>query len=144
MFGQLVPMETGTFDIALDINMLKDAIVDHCLPVQNMLAMHADGGMTPGQVAMMPYNTNSPAWSETAFKGKSAAFSPLAVQGGEDAASFSFLGYGQSPLRAGGMLPAGSRYSPSLPPSLPNAYSPMSPYVPQSPFGGATSPFRTL
>lgn len=139
MFGQLAPMGTGAFDVALDIDMLKDAIVDHRLPVQTMLAAHADGGITPGQVAMTPYDTNSPAWSETGFKGESAAFSPLAVQGGEDAASFSFLGYGQSPLGAGGMSPAGPGYSPSSP----NAYSPTSPYVPQSPFGGATSPFGT-
>jgi DNA-directed RNA polymerase II subunit RPB1 len=139
MFGQMAPMGTGAFDVALDIDMLKDAIVDHRLPVQNMLAAHADGGITPGQVAMTPYDTNSPAWSEAGFKGESAAFSPLAVQGGEDAASFSFLGYGQSPLGAGGMSPAGPGYSPSSP----NAYSPTSPYVPQSPFGGATSPFGT-
>ncbi|KAG1741771.1 DNA-directed RNA polymerase II, subunit 1 [Suillus paluster] len=139
MFGQLAPMGTGAFDVALDIDMLKDAIVDHRLPVQNMLAAQADGGMTPGQVAMTPYDTNSPAWSEGNFKGESAAFSPLAVNGGEDPANFSFLGYGQSPLGAGGMSPAGPGYSPSSP----NAYSPTSPYVPQSPFGGATSPFGT-
>ncbi|KIJ58730.1 hypothetical protein HYDPIDRAFT_163162 [Hydnomerulius pinastri MD-312] len=139
MFGQLAPMGTGAFDVALDIDMLKDAIVDHRLPVQNMLAAHADGGMTPGQVAMTPYDTNSPTWSENNFKGESAAFSPLAVNGGEDPANFSFLGYGQSPLGAGGMSPAGPGYSPSSP----NAYSPTSPYVPQSPFGGATSPFGT-
>ncbi|KAG1775061.1 DNA-directed RNA polymerase II, subunit 1 [Suillus placidus] len=131
MFGQLAPMGTGAFDVALDIDMLKDAIVDHRLPVQNMLAAQADGGMTPGQVAMTPYDTNSPAWSEGNFKGESAAFSPLAVNGGEDPANFSFLGYGQSPLGAGGI------------PSSPNTYSPTSPYVPQSPFGGATSPFGT-
>lgn len=139
MFGQLAPMGTGAFDVALDIDMLKDAIVDHRLPVQNMLAAQADGGMTPGQVAMTPYDTNSPAWSEGSFKGESAAFSPLAVNGGEDPANFSFLGYGQSPLGAGGMSPAGPGYSPSSP----NTYSPTSPYVPQSPFGGATSPFGT-
>ncbi|KAH7920489.1 DNA-directed RNA polymerase II, subunit 1 [Leucogyrophana mollusca] len=139
MFGQLAPMGTGSFDVALDIDMLKDAIVDHRLPVQNMLAAQADGGMTPGQVAMTPYDTNSPAWSESNFKGESAAFSPLAVNGGEDPANFSFLGYGQSPVGAGGMSPAGPGYSPSSP----NAYSPTSPYVPQSPFGGATSPFGT-
>src|ERR1700734_2950592 len=65
-------------------------------------------------------------------------FPPLAVNSGEDPANFSFLGYGQSP-RAGGMSPGGPGYSPSSP----NAYSPTSPYVPQSPFGGATSPFGT-
>ena len=52
MFGQLVPMGTGAFDVVLDIDMLKDAIVDHRPLVQNILAAHADGGTTPGQVAM--------------------------------------------------------------------------------------------
>ena len=80
------------------IDMLKDAIVDHRLPVQNMLAVHADGGMTPGQVGMTPYDTNSPAWLESNFKGESAAFSPLAVTSGDDSANFSLLPYGQSPL----------------------------------------------
>ncbi|KAG2338022.1 hypothetical protein BDR05DRAFT_1004556 [Suillus weaverae] len=141
MFSQLAPMGTvtGAFDVALDIDMLKDAIVDHRLPVQNMLAAQADGGMTPGQVAMTLYNTNSPAWSEGNFKGESAAFSPLTVNGSEDPTNFSFLGYGQSPLGAGGMSPAGPGYSPSSP----NTYSLTSPYVPQSPFGSTTSPFGT-
>jgi len=138
MFGQMAPMGTGSFDVALDIEMLKDAIVDHRLPVQNMLAAPADGDMTPGQVAMTPYDSVSPGWSEHSFKADAAAFSPLAVNSGEDPANFSFLGYGQSP-RAGGMSPGGPGYSPSSP----NVYSPTSPYVPQSPFGGATSPFGT-
>ncbi|KAF7974929.1 hypothetical protein HWV62_10969 [Athelia sp. TMB] len=138
MFGQMAPMGTGAFEVALDIDMLKDAIVDHRLPVQNMLAAQVDGGMTPGQVAMTPYDSNSPGWDQHSFKADSAAFSPLAVNSGEDPANFSFLGYGQSP-RAGGMSPGGPGYSPSSP----NVYSPTSPYVPQSPFGGATSPFGT-
>ena len=132
MFGQMAPMGTGAFEVALDIDMLKDAIVDHRLPVQNMLAAQADGGMTPGQVAMTPYDTNSPIWQEGNFKGESAAFSPLAVNGGEDPANFSWLG-GMSPGGPGG-------YSPSSP----NVYAPTSPgFVPQSPFDGATSPFNT-
>ncbi|KAH0590072.1 DNA-directed RNA polymerase II subunit rpb1 [Termitomyces sp. J132] len=140
MFGQMAPMGTGAFDVALDIDMLKDAIVDHRLPVQTMLAAHIDGGMTPGQVAMTPYDTNSPVWQEGIFKGDQASFSPLAVNGGEDAANFQYLGFGQSPLGAGGMSPGGPGYSPSSP----NAYSPTSPsFVPQSPYGGATSPFGT-
>ena len=81
MFRQLAPMGTGGFDFAPDIDMLKDAIVDHRLPVQNMLAAHADGRMTPSQVAMTPYGYNSPAWLESSFKGKTVAFSPLAVNG---------------------------------------------------------------
>ena len=138
MFGQIAPMGTGSFEVALDIDMLKDAIVDHRIPVQHMLAAQVDGGMTPGQVAMTPYDSNSPGWDQHAFKADSAAFSPLAVNSGEDPANFSFLGYGQSP-RPGGMSPGGPGYSPSSP----NVYSPTSPYVPQSPFGGATSPFGT-
>lgn len=142
MFGQMAPMGTGAFEVALDIDMLKDAIVDHRLPVQSMLAAQIDGGMTPGQVAMTPYDTNSPVWQNGLFKGDptSAAFSPLASNGGEDASSFQYLGYGQSPLGAGGMSPGGVGYSPSSP----NAYTPTSPgFVPQSPFGSATSPFGT-
>ncbi|KAF5322328.1 hypothetical protein D9619_002094 [Psilocybe cf. subviscida] len=76
MFGQMAPMGTGAFKVALDIDMLKDAIVDHRLP---MLASQLDGGMTPGQVVMTPYNLNSPMWQDGMFKGDaaSAAFSPL-------------------------------------------------------------------
>lgn len=144
MFGQMAPMGTGAFDIALDIDMLKDVIVDHRIPVHsNMLAAQVDGGITPGQVAMTPYDSNSPMWNQDAsFKGEAASFSPLAVNGGDDAtSSFTrYLGFGQSPMGAGGMSPGGPGYSPSSP----NAYSPTSPYVPHSPYGGAaTSPFGT-
>ncbi|KAL0058544.1 DNA-directed RNA polymerase II core subunit rpo21 [Marasmius tenuissimus] len=140
MFGQMAPMDTSAFNVALDIDMLKDAIVDHCLPVQSMLAAQVDGGMTPGQVAMTPYNLNSPMWQDHAFKSESAAFSQLVVNGGNDPSNFQWMLYGQSPLGAGAMLPAGPGYSPSSP----NAYSPTSPgFVPQSPFRGATSPFGT-
>jgi DNA-directed RNA polymerase II subunit RPB1 len=74
-----------------------------------MLAAQIDGGMTPGQAAMTPYDTNSPIWQDGLFKGDiaSAAFSPLASNGGEDAANFPYLAFGQSPLGAGGMSPAG-------------------------------------
>ncbi|KZT68820.1 DNA-directed RNA polymerase II, subunit 1 [Daedalea quercina L-15889] len=140
IFGQMAPMGTGAFDVALDIDMLKDVIVDHRLPVQTMMAAQVDAGMTPGQVAMTPYDSNSPMWNNDAgFKGEAAAFSPLAVNGGEDPANFSYLGFGQSPMGAGGMSPAAPGYSPSSP----NVYSPTSPYVPPSPYGGATSPFGT-
>ncbi|KAJ8509443.1 hypothetical protein ONZ45_g8381 [Pleurotus djamor] len=140
MFGQMAPMGTGSFDVALDIDMLKDAIVDHRLPVQSLLAAQAEGGMTPGQVAMTPYDTNSPSWNDGNFKAEQAAFSPLAVNGVEDAANIQYLGFGQSPLGAGSMSPGGPMYSPSSP----NAYSPTSPsFAPQSPFTSATSPFGT-
>ncbi|KIP04024.1 hypothetical protein PHLGIDRAFT_76648 [Phlebiopsis gigantea 11061_1 CR5-6] len=143
MFGQMAPMGTGAFDVALDIDMLKDVIVDHRIPVHtNMLASQVDGGMTPGQVAMTPYDSNSPMWNpDGSFKGETAAFSPLAMNGGDDMPSGpgSYMPFGQSPMGAGSMSPAAAGYSPSSP----NVYSPTSPYVPQSPFTGATSPFGT-
>ncbi|KAI5982068.1 hypothetical protein EDC04DRAFT_2915988 [Pisolithus marmoratus] len=127
MSSQFMPMGIGAFDVALDINMLKDAIVNHWCQCKIILASHADGGMTPGQVAMTPYDTNSPAWSESSFKGKLAA--SLAVNGGEDPTNFSFLGYGQSPLGAGGMSPTSLGYSLSSP----IAYLPTSASVSQCP-----------
>lgn len=140
IFGQMAPMGTGAFDVALDIDMLKDVIVDHRLPVQSMLAAQVEGGMTPGQVAMTPYDSNSPMWNQdVSFKGETAAFTPLANNGGDEPGDFSYLGFGQSPRGAGGMSPAAPGYSPSSP----NVYSPTSPYVPPSPFNGATSPFGT-
>lgn len=36
--------------------------VDHRLLVQSMLAAQLDNGMTPGQVAMTPYDTRTPIW----------------------------------------------------------------------------------
>ncbi|KAI0311763.1 beta and beta-prime subunits of DNA dependent RNA-polymerase [Amylostereum chailletii] len=139
MFGQMALTGSGTFDVVLDIGMLKNVIVDHRLPMHNLLAAQVEGGMTPGQVAMTPYDSNSPTWSQDNYKSEAAAFSPLASNGGEESASFSYLGFGQSPMGAGGMSPAAPGYSPSSP----NVYSPTSPYVPQSPFSGATSPFGT-
>ncbi|KAE9397237.1 hypothetical protein BT96DRAFT_995959 [Gymnopus androsaceus JB14] len=100
MSGQMASTGTGAFDTALDIDTLKDAIVDHRLPVQTMMA---------AQMNM---------WDNGLFKsGNQAAFSPLAVNSSEKTGSF-----------------------PYLDPSSPNAYSPTSPGIVQSPFGGdATS-----
>ncbi|KIK60686.1 hypothetical protein GYMLUDRAFT_43543, partial [Collybiopsis luxurians FD-317 M1] len=129
MFGQMAPMGTGTFEVALDIDMLKDP----------MLAAQVDGGMSPGQVAMTPYDTNSPMWDSHSFKGgEQAAFLLLAVNNQEEASNFPYLGWGTSSMGARGMSPGGPTYSPS---SL-NAYSPTSPgFMPQSLFNaGATSP----
>ncbi|KDQ17519.1 hypothetical protein BOTBODRAFT_29699 [Botryobasidium botryosum FD-172 SS1] len=138
LFGQMAPMGTGAFDVALDMEMLKDVIVDHRLPIQSHLAAH-DGGMTPGiPGGMTPYDSNSPMYE--AFKGgEAAAFSPLAESGGDDPSSYSYLGFGQSPMGAGsGSASPGGGYSPSSP----GSYSPTSPYAPTSPFGvTATSPF---
>ena len=69
----MAPMGTGAFDVALDIDMLKDVIVDHCLPVQTMMAAQVNAGMTPGQGAVTPHNSNSP-------------MSPLAVRNSGDEA----------------------------------------------------------
>jgi DNA-directed RNA polymerase II subunit RPB1 len=139
LFGQIAPMGTGAFDVSLDMDMLKDVIVDHRL--DNALAARADGAMTPGQVAMTPYDDSmSPAWQDSAFIGGTAAFSPLASSGTEDPSNYPYLRFGMSPMGAGGTSPAQAGvYSPSSP----NAYSPTSPYVPTSPFGAATSPFGT-
>ena len=88
VFGQMAPMGTGAFDVALDIDMLKDVIVDHCLPVQTMMAAQVNAGMTPGHGAMTPYDRNSPMWkNDGAFKGEAAGFSPFAVNSGEEAES---------------------------------------------------------
>jgi DNA-directed RNA polymerase II subunit RPB1 len=141
LFGQMAPMGTGAFEIALDLDMLKDVIVDHRLPVQNMLAAQAGGAMTPGAGAMTPYDSDSPMYPDV-FKGEAAAFSPLAASGGEDPSTFSLsLGFGQSPMGAGAGHISPGGYSPASP----GGYSPTSPgYIPTSPFGmAATSPFGT-
>jgi hypothetical protein len=70
MFGQMAPMGTGAFDVALDMDMLKDVIVDHRLPMQSVLSAQVDAGMTPGQVAMTPYDSNSPMWNQESYKGR--------------------------------------------------------------------------
>ncbi|KAH8822372.1 beta and beta-prime subunits of DNA dependent RNA-polymerase [Flagelloscypha sp. PMI_526] len=132
MFGQMAPMGTGAFDVALDIDMLKDAIVDHRLPVQQSMLAAMDGGMTPGQVAMTPYDSNSPAWQDGMFKGEHAAFSPLAANSGEESSNSYFPPqFSTTPLHTGGGIP-----------TSPNAYTPTSPsFAPRSPFSSATSPF---
>ncbi|KAF9506033.1 hypothetical protein BS47DRAFT_1399867 [Hydnum rufescens UP504] len=95
---QMALTGTGGFDIILD--MLKD-VIDHHLPVQNILAAHTDYGVaTPG--SMMPYNPSSPMYDE-AFKGSAVAFSPLAQSGEDDPAGFTLYlpGFSQSPFGAG-------------------------------------------
>ncbi|KAF9504602.1 hypothetical protein BS47DRAFT_1368666 [Hydnum rufescens UP504] len=102
VIGQMALMGTGGFDIVLD--MLKDVIVNHCLPVQNMLAAHAGYGVaTPG--GLIPYDSSSPMYNEV-FKGNAVAFLLLAQSGEDDPAGFAsyLLGFGQSPFRAGQTL----------------------------------------
>lgn len=133
LLGQMAPMGTGAFDVSLDMSMLKDVIIDHRLPVQNMLAGAMAGGMTPGG-AMTPYDSLSPMWNGGGAVG-SAAFSPMQTSNNDEAGSFAYMGYGQSPM-VGGMSPAG--YSPSSP----AGYSPTSPFAVTSPAYSPTSPFQ--
>ncbi|CED83722.1 beta and beta-prime subunits of dna dependent rna-polymerase [Phaffia rhodozyma] len=139
LLGQVAHMGTGMFDVSLDMEMLKDVIVDHRLPVQAMLAAR-EGGMTPGlNGGMTPVDSSSPMGAFNHVS-NDVAFSPIIHSGSmDDAASFEYMGYGQSPMGAGGlggMSPHG--YSPSSP-----SYSPTSPFMPTSPFHSATSPFAT-
>jgi DNA-directed RNA polymerase II subunit RPB1 len=120
------------------MNMLKDVVVDHRLPIQNMLLAGVPGGMTPGG-AMTPYDSFSPLWNQG--KIGEAAFSPIQQSNNDEGGGYNYMGYGQSPMH-GGMSPGG--YSPSSP----NGYSPTSPfavtspgYSPTSPFQGAASPW---
>ncbi|KIK66076.1 hypothetical protein GYMLUDRAFT_38551 [Collybiopsis luxurians FD-317 M1] len=125
IFGQMASMGTGAFDVALDTNMLEDAITDHGLST-----------VTSGPIAMTPYDTNSPVWDNTLFKqGGSVAFSPLAVNSYNGSSDFQYLNQGMSPMGSQG-------YSPNSP----NFYSPTSPrFTPQSPFNpGSTSPIYLL
>lgn len=132
LLGQMAPMGTGAFDVALDLGMLKDVIVDHRLPVQNMMLASSAGGMTPGG-NMTPYDNFSPMWNGGAVG--SAAFSPMQTSNNDESGSFAYMGYGMSPM-AGGMSPGG--YSPTSP----AGYSPTSPFAVTSPAYSPTSPFQ--
>lgn len=61
LLGQVAHMGTGAFDISLDVEMLKEVIVDHRLPFAAMMASKAlSGGMTPaGDGGMTPYDMGS-------------------------------------------------------------------------------------
>lgn len=133
LLGQMAPMGTGAFDVSLDMTMLKDVIVDHRLPVQNMLAAGMAGGMTPGG-NMTPYDNFSPMWPGPGGVGN-AAFSPMQNSNNDEGGNFAYMGYGQSPMH-GGASPGG--YSPSSP----AGYSPTSPFAVTSPTYSPTSPFQ--
>lgn len=134
LLGQMAPMGTGAFDVALDMDMLKDVVVDHRLPVQNMLMAGLPGGMTPGG-AMTPYDNFSPLWSGGGGGAVgAAAFSPMQTSNNDDAGGFAYMAYGQSPMH-GGM-------SPGYSPSSPAGYSPTSPFAITSPTYSPTSPFQ--
>jgi DNA-directed RNA polymerase II subunit RPB1 len=140
MFGQIAPMGTGSFDVTLDMDMLKDVMVESAVPMPHLMGATLDGGATPGGV-MTPYDSYSPMPYDSKAD-HHAAFSPLHMNGSDDAQANDWQAYAQSPGRSfsGGMSPAG--YSPSSP----SHYTPTSPNMPAtSPYhmGGATSPFGT-
>jgi DNA-directed RNA polymerase II subunit RPB1 len=132
LLGQMAPMGTGAFDVALDMDMLKDVVVDHRLPIQNMMANGLAGGMTPGG-NMTPYDSTSPQWAGAGTLG-AAAFSPLQSSNNEDGGGFAYQGYGTTPMH-GGM-------SPGYSPTSPAGYSPTSPFAVTSPGYSPTSPFQ--
>ncbi|KAF7371316.1 DNA-directed RNA polymerase subunit [Mycena sanguinolenta] len=120
MFGQMAPMGTGAFEVALDMSILKDTIIDHGgLLGESMLPTQSDNGRT----AMTPYDTNSPIWQSSVFTVGQGSFSPFVVHGDHYGANV-------------GTSPSGwAAYSPS---SLALARYPL-----QSPFGGVKSPHQT-
>jgi DNA-directed RNA polymerase II subunit RPB1 len=134
LLGQMAPMGTGAFDVALDMNMLKDVVVDHRLPIQNMMSQGLTGGMTPGG-AMTPYDNFSPMGAgEAGGVLGAAAFSPLQTSNNEDGGGFAYSGYGTTPMH-GGM-------SPGYSPTSPAGFSPTSPFAVTSPGYSPTSPFQ--
>ncbi|KZW00731.1 beta and beta-prime subunits of DNA dependent RNA-polymerase [Exidia glandulosa HHB12029] len=148
LFGQMAPMGTGVFDVMLDMEMLKDVVVE--TNAMDM-AMRNTGAMTPGGAgALTPYDGSSPMWDGGAGGiREAAAFSPLAMNSGEEGTGFSVAAYPGfvSPSNAGNMSPGfGMGTSPGYSPSSPNAYAPTSPFVGgQSPYGAAgysTSPYH--
>ncbi|KAH9466080.1 hypothetical protein MJO29_007760 [Puccinia striiformis f. sp. tritici] len=166
LLGQLAPMGTGAFDVALDLEMLKDVVIDHRLPDAGeiMGGRYADGAMTPGG-GMTPYaefgDTRTPAGRFEDGPVPHAMFSPIITAGADDGFGGSndiYGGYGgQSPYGAGGgTSPGYSPSSPSYNPAASPAYTPTSPtwsgaspwvasgtspgYSPTSPRMNASSP----
>ncbi|KAK4052414.1 DNA-directed RNA polymerase II core subunit rpo21 [Microbotryomycetes sp. JL201] len=149
LLGQVAPMGTGSFELSLDLDMLKDVVIDHRLPQHAIVA--ADGSMTPGG-GMTPYAEESgrtPFHESALYAGQ---FTPIQESGAGqgmygDGGGFTPLyggaspfGGGQSPF-LGGQSPMHQGYSPASP----YGYSPASPqvYNPKSPGGvlGSTSPW---
>ncbi|CAH7669886.1 DNA-directed RNA polymerase II subunit RPB1 [Phakopsora pachyrhizi] len=163
LLGQLAPMGTGAFDVALDLEMLKDVVIDHRLPVAGeiMGGRFADGAMTPGG-GMTPYaefgDGRTPRYDDAPVP--RAMFSPIITAGADDGFGSTndiYGGYGgQSPYGAGATSPGYSPSSPSYNPAASPAYTPTSPawggaspwvpsgtspgYSPTSPRMGVTSP----
>jgi DNA-directed RNA polymerase II subunit RPB1 len=123
LLGQVAPMGTGAFELFVDMEMLKEVVPDHRLPVMGG-QYGADGSMTPGggmtPYAMVGEDGRTPGYNIDGQLGD-ASFSPIHVPGGEGmynpmggrtpdhgGASPSWMG-GRSPGRLGGASPG---YSP--------------------------------
>lgn len=132
LLGQVAPMGTGAFEVFLDLEMLKEVVIDHRLPLPGMMHLQADGSRTPGGGAT-PYNPGSGGMTPGFVDfGGGAAFSPIIQPGGDGLYE---TGGGMTPTW-GGTSPWGASggASPGFSPSSPNAYSPVSPgYNPRSP-----------
>ena len=135
LLGQIAPMGTGAFKICLDVDMLKDVIVDYRMPVQAAMQAQLDpsGSKTPSGM-MTPYDSASPSsqYGYSIEASAAAAFSPLA-QAQEEFNDY--LGAGQTPMRT----PMTGMASPSGGFGF-QPVSPMVGYSPTSPFAAATSP----
>ncbi|KAK0546951.1 DNA-directed RNA polymerase II core subunit rpo21 [Tilletia horrida] len=132
LLGQIAPMGTGAFDVKLDVEMVKDVVIDHRLPQQAAMALRLDptGSKTPGGM-MTPYMQAQSVYGtdEGANVGN---WSPLQTYSADPADIG--LPFGMSPMR-GGSSPGGSlHYSPQSP----AGYSPVSPAA-----AYMTSPFLT-
>lgn len=149
LLGQLAPMGTGSFDVALDLDMLKEVVMDHRLPTQNMVA--ADGSMTPGG-SMTPYaemdghGGRTPGGMNYDNLALNAQFSPIVQSGAEEGVGNMYGGYGASPYTprgAGAMSPGGYGMSPGG--QSPSGWSPSSPafFAPSGSPGYISSPFAS-
>lgn len=85
LLGQVAPMGTGAFELSLDIEMLKEVVIDHRLPAHALVAN--DGGLTPGG-GMTPYASYAEDGRTPAYGGfdrdsnlAPASFSPIHNQG---------------------------------------------------------------
>ncbi|ODV89296.1 hypothetical protein CANCADRAFT_65867 [Tortispora caseinolytica NRRL Y-17796] len=134
MLGQLAPLGTGCFDVALDERMLNSLPMDSArVPAFTAGKESMDGGATP-------YDSHSPVYSGGAIGSidSSAAFSPIVAAGMDDRGGLSeYGGFGMSPYGAGAASPG---YSPSVSSYATGATSPMAFGGTSPAFGGGYSP----
>ncbi|KAF2743054.1 beta and beta-prime subunits of DNA dependent RNA-polymerase [Sporormia fimetaria CBS 119925] len=148
MLGQMAPMGTGEFDLAMDNKMLLTMVENTSQGRVGTGGTYLEGG------AQTPYDLGSPSYEGSHNEMYNAEFSPLATSGGDDHGGFTnysgpygdggFSPYNQpggrspygsmSPGMIGGMSPHSPGFSPASP-----GYSPTSPGI-SSPRFGATSP----